>query len=155
MNKSFAIPISSCKAREVHLCIMVYIWIRSRNCDCLVTRPCYQLIAKPGNKTATVMWPDPYSDFKCNNKRLFLINEPIVERNTQYCPQVNRTYELSWITHVTPFRFVVTEPSRIKCVCTEGCHVSLFREFVGRLAVLTDSRIQPVFTQIYFVIWRH
>ena len=34
-----------------------------------------------GNKTATVTWPDPYSDFKCSNKRLFLINEPIVERN--------------------------------------------------------------------------
>ena len=80
MNKSFAIPVSSCIARDVHLCIMVYIWIRSRNCSCLVTRPCYQLIAKPGNKTATVTWPDPYSDFKRNNKRLFLINEPIVER---------------------------------------------------------------------------
>ena len=81
MNKSFAIPVSSCIARDVHLCIMVYIWIRSRNRGRPVTRPCYQLIAKPGNKTATVMWPYPYSDFKCNNKRLFLINEPIVERN--------------------------------------------------------------------------
>ena len=82
MNKSFAIPVSSCIARDVHLCIMVYIlWIRSRNCGRPVTRPCYQLIAKPGNKTATVTRPDPYSDFKCNNKRLFLINEPIVERN--------------------------------------------------------------------------
>ena len=81
MNKSFAIPVSSCIARDVHLCIMVYIWIRSRNCGRPVTQPCYQLIARPGNKTATVTWPDPYSDFKCNNKRLFLINEPIVERN--------------------------------------------------------------------------
>ena len=81
MNKSFAIPVSSCIAKDVHLCIMVYIWIRSRNCGCLVTRPCYQLIAKPGYKTDTVTRPDPYSDFKCNNKRLFLINEPIVERN--------------------------------------------------------------------------
>ena len=36
------------------------IWVRSRNCDCLVTWFCYQLIAKPGNKTATVSWPDPY-----------------------------------------------------------------------------------------------
>ena len=73
MNKSFAIPVSSCIARDVHLCIMVYIlWIRSRNCGRPVTRPCYQLIAKPGNKTATVTRPDPYSDFKCNNKRLFL-----------------------------------------------------------------------------------
>ena len=76
---------------------------------------------------------------------------------------VNRTYELSGITHVTslstestenirlgpvltdresiptatcspvsPFlRFVVTEPSRMKSIRTEGCHVGLFRVFVG------------------------
>ena len=37
-----------------------YIWVRSRNCGCLVIWFCYQLIAKPGNKTATVLWPDPY-----------------------------------------------------------------------------------------------
>ena len=36
------------------------IWVRSRNCGCLDTWFCYQLIAKPGNKTATVSWPDPY-----------------------------------------------------------------------------------------------
>ena len=38
----------------------IYIWVRSRNCGCLVTWFCYHLIAKPGNKTATVLWPDPY-----------------------------------------------------------------------------------------------
>ena len=38
----------------------VYIWVRSRNCGCLVTWFCSHLIAKPGNKTATVSWPDPY-----------------------------------------------------------------------------------------------
>ena len=37
-----------------------YIWVRSRNCGRLVTWFCYQLIAKPGNKTAAVSWPDPY-----------------------------------------------------------------------------------------------
>ena len=37
------------------------IWVRSRNCGCLVNWFCYQLIAKPGNKTATVSWPDPYT----------------------------------------------------------------------------------------------
>ena len=36
------------------------IWVRSRNFGCLVTWFCYQLITKPGNKTATVSWPDPY-----------------------------------------------------------------------------------------------
>ena len=37
------------------------IWVMSRNCGCLVTWFCYQLIAKPGNKTAAVSWPEPYS----------------------------------------------------------------------------------------------
>ena len=34
-------------------------WVRSRNCGCLVTWFCYQLIAKPGNETVTVSWLDP------------------------------------------------------------------------------------------------
>ena len=50
----------------------MYIWVRSRNCGCLVTWFCYQLIAKPGNKTATVSWLYPYSHFllstRANNK---------------------------------------------------------------------------------------
>ena len=37
-------------------------WVRSQNCGCLVTWFCYQLIAKPGNKTAAVPWPDPDTD---------------------------------------------------------------------------------------------
>ena len=37
------------------------IWVRSQNCGCPVTWFCYQLIAKPGNKTATVSWPNPYT----------------------------------------------------------------------------------------------
>ena len=35
------------------------IWVRSRRWGCLVTWFCYQLIAKPGNKTAAPSWPDP------------------------------------------------------------------------------------------------
>ena len=38
----------------------LYLWVRSRNCGCLVNWFCYQLIAKPGNKTAAVSWPDQY-----------------------------------------------------------------------------------------------
>ena len=45
------------------------IWFRSWNCGCLVTWFCYQLIAKPGNKTATVLWPDPYHI--CNKWNIF------------------------------------------------------------------------------------
>ena len=36
------------------------IWVRSRKWGCLVTWFCYQMIAKPGNNTATLSWPDPY-----------------------------------------------------------------------------------------------
>ena len=35
-------------------------WIRLQRYDCLVTCFCYQLIAKPGNKTTAPPWPDPY-----------------------------------------------------------------------------------------------
>ena len=41
-------------------------WVRSRNCGCLVTWFCYQMIAKPGNKTATVSWPDSYIFWRTN-----------------------------------------------------------------------------------------
>ena len=44
------------------------IWVRSGNCRCLVTWFCYQLIAKPGNKTAAVSWPDPYASKVCWNR---------------------------------------------------------------------------------------
>ena len=37
-----------------------HIWVRSWRCCCLVTWFCYQMIAKPGNKTAAVSWPDLY-----------------------------------------------------------------------------------------------
>ena len=46
-----------------------YIWVRSWNCGCLVTWFCYQLIAKPGNKTATVSWPDPYTIQRMRHKK--------------------------------------------------------------------------------------
>ena len=44
------------------LCIFWYIciWVRSRRCGCLLTWFCCQMIAKPGNKTVTPSWPDPY-----------------------------------------------------------------------------------------------
>ena len=47
--------------RGFDLKCMMFIWVRSWNCGCLVTWFCYQLIAKPGNKTAAVSWPDPYA----------------------------------------------------------------------------------------------
>ena len=43
-------------------------WVRSPNCVCLVTWFCYQLIAKPDNKSAAVSWPNPYNlSFICSS----------------------------------------------------------------------------------------
>ena len=36
------------------------IWVRSWRCSCLVNWFCYHLMAKTGNKTAAVPWPDSY-----------------------------------------------------------------------------------------------
>ena len=57
------IPLSNCLG-QVKLPIRQVdfskvIGVRSQRCGCLVTWFCYQLIAKPGNKTATPLWPDP------------------------------------------------------------------------------------------------
>ena len=46
------------------------IWVRSRRCGCLVTWFCYQMIAKPGNKTAALSWPDPSKT--TNSKRAYM-----------------------------------------------------------------------------------
>ena len=46
-------------------------WVTSRNCGCLVTWFCYQLIAKPGNKTAAVLWPDPCTLTHCGLVMLY------------------------------------------------------------------------------------
>ena len=55
---------SSCLFVSHHctLGVRVKIWVRSWRCGCLVTWFCYHLIAKPGNKTAALSWPDPYID---------------------------------------------------------------------------------------------
>ena len=43
---------------------LVSTWVKSRNCGCLVTWFCYQLIAKPGNNTASTPWPHPHVFWK-------------------------------------------------------------------------------------------
>ena len=48
------------------------IWARSQSCTSLITWCCYQMIAKPGNKTGTLSWPDPYAtNTNCENKGYF------------------------------------------------------------------------------------
>ena len=51
---SLALFVSYCAV----IFVVKMIWVRSRNRGCLVAWFCYQLIVKPGNKTATVSWPD-------------------------------------------------------------------------------------------------
>ena len=93
----------------------------------------------------------------------------------------SRTYELSEGTHVTPFRkygniwlgpvltdrefvptanyspvspflrFVVTEHNRMKSVCTEGCHMGLFRESVGTACCTYGQSNATIGKQI---LWR-
>ena len=53
-------------ALKVRPVAMWCIWAGSRNCSCLVTWFCYQLIAKPGKKTAAVQLPDPYDIMSCD-----------------------------------------------------------------------------------------
>ena len=47
---------------EYQVQVLYCIWVRSQRCGCPVTKFCYQMIAKPGNKTAALSWPDPYLD---------------------------------------------------------------------------------------------
>ena len=42
-----------------HSTSQIYSWFSPWRCDCHVTRFCCQLIAKPGNKTASPSWPGP------------------------------------------------------------------------------------------------
>ena len=64
MNPLWIIDMNKNKVKQrtgtYSLCV-ICIWVRSWNCGCLVTWFCYLLIAKPGNKTAEVSWPDPYT----------------------------------------------------------------------------------------------
>ena len=62
------------------------IWVRSRNCGCLVTWFCYQLIAKPGNKTAAVSWSDPYAYALPLRHRAYEYNAQLVRIRNQWHP---------------------------------------------------------------------
>ena len=68
------------------------IWVRSWRCGCLVTWFCYQLIAKPGNKTVAVSWPDPYNySFFCQ----FLLKSDSFLLNQVFCIHV--WYMKPWV----------------------------------------------------------
>ena len=85
-------------------------WVRSRNYGCLVTWFYYKKIPKPGNKTATVSWPDPYClnsfhtwhlplrdespepySFSCSSRRFWTPGGQIFARK-----RVSRIYLTPW-----------------------------------------------------------
>ena len=84
-----------CRYGEHKTYLKLIIWVRSRNCGCLVTWFCYQLIAKPGNKTAAFSWPDPYTVGCCHNT---------VHRNNMILCTA-----LQWARHYIKLEYVLTK----------------------------------------------
>ena len=72
--KLFGICLSQDAFGLILLISNMIIWVKSQNYGCLVTWFCYQLIAKPGNKTAAVPWPNPYTH-KFYQSCLFFISK--------------------------------------------------------------------------------
>ena len=58
--------------------------VRSRRCACLVTWFCYEIIAKPGDKTDTPSWPDPYAYWISHLGPSYVITHP--------CPKFNGSF---------------------------------------------------------------
>ena len=77
------------------------IWVRSRRCGCLVTWFCYQMIAKPGNKTAAPLWPDPYDDTHVwcfrNNEIQCIANLPLYQSQLSPKPHNSHRVPLIWV----------------------------------------------------------
>ena len=87
----------NCALVSSYLYSTCIIWVRSWNCGCLVTRFCYQLIAKPGNKTATVSGPDPYKVSILTLWFPFLYPD-ISVRETNACPLANASaFWAGWV----------------------------------------------------------
>ena len=62
-----------CQGFSIHTFPHIHM-VRSWRCGCLVTWFCYQMIAKPGNKTAAPSWVDPYSKFWDPTVKFFWLN---------------------------------------------------------------------------------
>ena len=75
----------------INMFLLKGIWVRSRNCGCLVTWFCYQLIAKPGSKAVPVSWPGPYvkdlyNNIQCTKIALCMIATKEMHGITQTLP---------------------------------------------------------------------
>ena len=86
-------------------CIIIYLlWVTSRICGCLVTWFCYQVIAKPGNKTATVSWSDQADPYQ------FYVFLALTHRYMVLCKNfILAQCSLSINTTVTPHAYKHTE----------------------------------------------
>ena len=75
----------------------MHIWVRSRRCGCLVTWFCYQMIAKPGNKTAAPLWSDPYifiiTDKAKTTLKILIINFKSFRCDPVYSPFMSILHE--------------------------------------------------------------
>ena len=70
--------------------------LRSRRCGCLVTWFCYQLIAKPGNKSAAPPWPDSDHDHDHDYVRCFRYDTRIGQEQTRS----KNTWQIYWFIYL-------------------------------------------------------
>ena len=72
-------------------------WVRPWRCGCLVTWFCYQLIAKPGKKTATPAWAKPYASEAQQNIISTCSGSPAVHCwSSQYPPPPTGCQSTRW-----------------------------------------------------------
>ena len=69
-------------------------WVRSQRCACLVTWFCYQMIAKPGNKTAAYLWPGPDAE---ETVHFCHIHNPLCTHDNQQQETHNSWFVNTWI----------------------------------------------------------
>ena len=78
------------------------IWVRSGRCGCLVTRFCYQLIAKPANKTAAPPWPESYKFwYEINSVQSTEREEKLKINHEKECEKsyINENFNMLFPTH--------------------------------------------------------
>ena len=97
---------TDCLQSQAECTIFLVYMVKSWNCGCLVTWFCYQLIAKPGNKTAAVPWLDPYVEGDCAmSTRIVVFNMALyVLSTTLQCfifntYQANTVWDISYLVH--------------------------------------------------------
>ena len=121
------------------------IWVRSWNCGCLVTWFCYQLIAKPGNKTAAVSWPDPlYKSAYCAPDCNFLLyrchvcclysiqkgGKDLVKYHDKFCLGI----WICCVIYVTMFSICVSVKPKLHLALNN--HVSLWTNYIKIVLVI-------------------